>query len=135
MHELVFMGKTALLVEPIAYTLAVTFSKGAILYFFLRIFHTGTTRYITYAVAVIVTAHAIAAILVSLFQCRPLSLLWAIDRHGCTTNITMFFRWNSIPHVITDITMFILPIPQVWSLRTSVRVKVGITFTFLTASV
>ena len=135
MHNLEFLGKTGLLVEPILYTFAVTFSKGAILYFFLRIFRTGYARYITYALAVIITAHAIAATLVILVQCQPMSLLWAIRRSGCEVNITRFFHWNSIPNVITDVVMFVLAMPQIWTLRTSVQMKIGITITFLTASV
>ena len=135
MDKLVFLGKSALLISPIMYTLAVSFSKGAILYLYVRIFPRGPARYITYAIAAIIVLHSSISILITLFQCNPISLLWAIDRTGCKVNMELSFQWNSIPHIITDVLMFILPMPQIWALNTSLRMKIGLSITFVTASV
>jgi hypothetical protein len=132
--KVVFMGKNALLMMPIAYALAVAFSKGAILNLFLRLFHFGTTRVIAYVVAGIIVVHTIVTVFVAIFQCHPIHQLWTeIVRTDCI-NTQLFFEYTSLPNIITDLVMLIIPLPEIWRLNTTTRMKVGVTITLLTAS-
>jgi len=132
--SLALMGKFGLLIVPIFYALSAALSKEAILCFFLRVFLPGPARTITYITGVVVALHSLIYILFTLLECRPISLLWALRRDGCTIDINATFRWWSVPNVITDIVMFILPMPTVWTLKTSIQIKIGITITFVIAS-
>lgn len=130
-----FMGKNALLMLPIAYIISVALSKGVILQLYLRIFKFGYTRWVSYAVGVIVAIHAIIVIFITIFQCKPISALWKeIVRTNCV-NTQVFFEYSSFPNFITDIIMLVTPLPEIWRLNTSKNMKLGVTITFLTASV
>lgn len=128
------LGQIGLLLVPMLYTLSITLSKGAILCFFLRIFKLGPARIITYLTAAAIIIHGLIAILFMLLQCQPISLLWAPSHEDCSVDINAVFRGNAIPNVATDVVMLLLPIREVWKLRTSIQIKVGITFTFLVAT-
>jgi hypothetical protein len=44
------------------------------------------------------------------------------------------FRYGSIPNIVTDVMMLILPMPLIWSLHVSPKVKIGLLVTFLLGS-
>lgn len=41
------------------------------------------------------------------------------------------FRYGSIPNIVTDVPLLILPMPLVWKLHVSAKVKAGLFVTFL----
>jgi hypothetical protein len=44
------------------------------------------------------------------------------------------FRYGSIPNIVTDVVMLILPMPLIWGLHVSTKVKIGLLVTFLLGS-
>jgi hypothetical protein len=130
-----FMGMNELLIMPVIYSAAVALSKGAVLHLYLRIFRFGYIRWISVGVGVIITLHYIVVTFVIIFQCNPISSLWKdIVRTNCI-DTQLFFAWASVPNCITDAIMLITPLPEIWKLNTSKKMKVGLTITFFMASV
>ncbi|KAF2650264.1 hypothetical protein K491DRAFT_609137 [Lophiostoma macrostomum CBS 122681] len=133
--KIAFMGKNALLISPIVYALAVAFSKGVILNLFLRLFRFGMTRTIAYIVAGTVVVHTTVTVFFTIFQCHPIHELWTeIVRNDCI-DTQAFFEYTNLPNIVTDVVMLIIPLPEVWRLNTTRRMKLGVTITLLTASV
>lgn len=73
--------------------------------------------------------------LVTLFQCIPVNAFWdrfdtenpmAPEDFRCGVDVKMFFKGNSIPNIITDALIIILPIPYVWSLQLQRAQKVAL---------
>jgi hypothetical protein len=116
------------------YLFAVTFSKLAILDLYLHIFIDKFSRYTTYSIGLIVILSLIANFVTVLAQCRPVSFLWDPTGDGFCHDIQAHFTWASLPNIITDLVMLILPIPVIMKLYASWRVKVGILITFLVGS-
>jgi hypothetical protein len=134
-HKVKALGIDSLLVAPILYTFAICLSKFAILNLFLRIFTMGVARKLTYAIYLTVILQTIAFIFATIFQCSPISLLWTATTRGNCINTQALFMYSSIPNIITDLVMLVLPLPTIWKLKAATHVKVGVTLTLLTASV
>ena len=117
------------------YLIAVTLPKLCVLSVYLRIFTTKSYRRAVYILAAIITLNAVAGCLTGTLACQPLNYTWdkTIPGGHCI-NINAFYRWISLPNILTDLAMLILPIPLVWSLHTSTSRKIGLTITFLTGS-
>lgn len=73
--------------------------------------------------------------LVTLFQCIPVNAFWARfdtinpmapEDFTCGVDVKMFFKGNSIPNIITDVLIIVLPIPYVWSLQLQTPQKVAL---------
>ncbi len=133
-EELVLWAKCLVAMEWV-YGLAVMLPKLAILGFYLRIFVQKSFRRTVYVLIGIVISTFLATGLTAMFQCIPLQYVWdkAIPGGRCI-NVLAFYRWISLPNIITDALMLALPIPMVWKLNTSTGKKFGLTIGFLTGS-
>ncbi|APA06276.1 hypothetical protein sscle_01g010460 [Sclerotinia sclerotiorum 1980 UF-70] len=122
---------------PLVYSWAVAFPKLAILAMFLRIFTKGFYRNTVMVLATVSIALAFAVSLVSIFGCTPVSYFWdkAIPNGHYNFNPKDFYLWATLPNIITDVIMLILPQPMIWKLHATRSVKLGLSFTFLTGSV
>ncbi|KAK1951970.1 hypothetical protein LY78DRAFT_731711 [Colletotrichum sublineola] len=116
-----------LFISELAYTITLTTVKFSTLLFYWRIFNTRTSiRPRIWIMFGIVSSWCIAVLLVSIFQCIPTNAFW--DRYDpvnpmspteftCGVDVNKFFNGNSIPNIITDALVVMLPIPYVLSLQ------------------
>ncbi|KAF7860817.1 hypothetical protein EAF04_008335 [Stromatinia cepivora] len=125
------------IVMVILYSASVTFPKLSMLGLYLRIF-VGKRELVTaYITMGIVSASFLALILCALLQCAPLAYLWDKAGHpdGHCFDTGAFWRYGSLPNLITDLAMLVLPLPCIWRLKLSQKDKVGLLFTFITGSI
>lgn len=124
-----------LVASPILYSVAVCLPKLAILVIYLRVFIEKWQRVATYVLMGLVISVAVADVVAGGLQCVPLQYLWdkSIPGGSCY-NIPAFYRYDTLPNSITDFLMLLLPLPLVWQLKTSLRVKIGLMFTFAAGS-
>ena len=117
------------------YFFAVKIPKLAILALYLRLFTPRPYRLAVYALSAIVVLTGIATPIATLSLCRPFAYNWnqSIPGGKCA-NKNALYLWGSLPNIITDIAMLILPMPVVWWLHVSKKLKVGLTIAFLTGS-
>lgn len=132
--SIVWSSPTSFFLVPIHYTAALVASKGAILSLYLNIFPLGIELRITQGVAIIIIVHRLVGILMIIFQCNPVSNTWnTLFRPNCLDTRDLF-EYNCLPNVITNLIMLALPIPTVWSLNASKRLKVGLSIMLFMAS-
>ena len=134
-NKVVDWAKLLVAVEWI-YFAAVTLPKLSILSMYLRIFTTKPYRRSVYVLAVVLILNFIVGGLTGSLGCQPLAFFWnnSIPGGHCI-NITAFFRWISLPNILTDVIMLALPQPLIWTLKITRDQKIGLTLTFLTGSV
>lgn len=111
----------------IFYTLIICFAKFSILGFYWRIFGVDNTiKLPIYILGGVITGWGISVILVSIFQCKPISGFWNRNSPSTCVNNHAFFIGISVPNILTDILLLILPVPYIWKLRRGIAQKAGI---------
>ena len=117
------------------YLVAVTLPKIVILSLYLRIFPTEPYRSACYVIAGVLVASLMANLTVVSVICIPLKETWNPNIQGAhCINQDAFFRYSTLPNIITDLCMFVLPLPIIWRMSLSTRDKIGLTLTFCAGS-
>lgn len=118
------------------YLATVWISKMAICLLYLRLFPQKAVRVIVGAVGAVLVCTSIVCVIVNLAACRPFSTHWApppVQAVHCW-NKEAIFIWSTLPNIITDVIVLVLPLPIVWRLHTSTHMKGALTVTFLIGS-
>ncbi|KAI9655564.1 MAG: hypothetical protein M1821_005357 [Bathelium mastoideum] len=118
------------------YFTAIAAVKASLLYLYWRLFKYSQIRPLVWILAVIVACWYIAATLVGIFLCKPVSGFW--ERYSptnpthpdCSINSNEYFDGNAIPNIITDAAILILPLPFIWNLQLRRSQKVALTGIF-----
>jgi hypothetical protein len=133
-EKVVTWGKY-LLVLATLYFVTVNIPKLAVLALYRRLFPMRTVQITVYVLAGILVSGSIANTITSLAACEPFEANWnhAIPGAKCIDK-ERFFVWTSVPNILTDVIMLVLPLPIVWKLHNTKRIKVGLTLTFLVGS-
>ena len=136
-EKVVYWGRMSLIAVPVLYAPVVTFPKLVILAIYLRIFVDKPSRIVCYIVAIITIFACVINIPLSIWQCSPPAFVWdkTIEGGYCAVNVQGHLIWGSFPNIVTDLVILILPLPVIWRLHTSSRIKARLTITFLVGSV
>lgn len=113
-----------------------TLAKYSILAFYYRIFKVRSFRRLLVWVAVLCTCNVIAVDLTVIFQCHPIHHAWnrPVDgSNGHCINEDRFFIGSGSVNVFLNALVFILPMPLLWRLRTTVRQQIILTAIFTLA--
>lgn len=113
------------------YVAACLFPKLTILALYLRIFTGRIVRITAWVMIGVCTAHAVANIIASFTICQPFEYKWNKTINGHCANVLASYRYVSIPHILTDIVILVLPISSLYHLLMNKRKKVAIFLTFL----
>ncbi|KAF2965844.1 hypothetical protein GQX73_g7743 [Xylaria multiplex] len=108
--------------------------KLSILALYLRIFTDRKVRIGTWIAIGVAIAHAIANIIASFTICQPFEYKWNKTIHGHCANVIASYRYVSLPHILTDIAIFVLPLSSLYRLQISKRRRFGIFLTFVIGS-
>ena len=106
----------------------------AILTLYLKIFIGRVTRGLTWMMGVILAMFFFSGLILALALCRPYAFKWDKTIHGTCGDIMAGYRWISIPSLITDFFILVIPIPTIWKLQMNKYKKFGLFVTFLTGS-
>jgi hypothetical protein len=109
--------------------------KLAVISIYLGIFQDRVSRWCCWVVGLVLCVGPAVSVPMLAFQCRPVAYLHdkTIPGGRCW-NQALMFRYGSIPNIVTDVVMLILPMPLIWGLHVSFKVKIGLLFTFLLGS-
>ena len=107
----------------------------SILCLYLRIFGVNRPfRYCTWAVMFITFGYLFSNLWMQIFGCRPIAKYWIPDLPGhCILTLKADYGYGSL-NFITDLLIFVLPLPMVWRLQLSSRDKLGVLVTFIIGS-
>ena len=115
---------------------SVNLPKFAILSLYHRIFPSKNIRRAVWVNLAVLVCLTMATVIAGLAECTPFAANWYPDLRGAhCINKLAFYRYGSIPNILTDIAMLILPLKVVWNLQTSTRLKIGLIATFTAGSV
>lgn len=118
------------------YMAGVTFPKVAILVLYLRIFVERKVRIITWLVIGVVMSQWVATgIIASFLTCQPFAFKWdkSIPNGHCA-DTSAAYKYVSIPNILTDLAVAILPMSTLYRLQISRIRKIGVSLTFLAGS-
>ena len=117
--------------QLLIYVIAIVLPKLAILLFYLRIFPSSNFRLSVYFLAIFVISWAIGVEFSTIFQCTPISYAWTRKPPGGCINLLAFYRWVSLPNIISDVIMLVLPVHRVWKLQVTFKQKMALSGVFL----
>ncbi|KAH7016650.1 putative integral membrane protein [Macrophomina phaseolina] len=113
-------------IDESLYLASTALTKISILYFYLRIFPDRFFRGATLALVSSCMAYQIAFILVSVFQCRPISAAWEHwdgEHPGSCNNVNIQGWTCAVINIVLDVCILLLPMPQLSTLSMSLGRK------------
>lgn len=118
--------------NPILYGVATAFVKGSILALYISIFPQKNFQYWVSFVCLVNSLNAVAIVLVSCLQCRPLEALWnpAAAAGGKCIGFSNFSLFNTSFNFVLDVVILLSPLRLVMKLKLSTRKKVLLALNF-----
>lgn len=117
------------------YFVTVNIPKLAVLALYKRLFPMRWVQISVWVLAGILVCGSIANTIVSLAACEPFAANFDLKIPGAKCiDKEAFYVWTSVPNIVTDVVMLALPLPIVWKLHNTKRIKIALTFTFLVGS-
>jgi hypothetical protein len=110
----------------LSYSASAMFVKLSLLAFYLRLSPNRSFRVLTYIIIFISASFGISSILAAGLQCIPISMLWDATQPGHCINIDTFYFANAGIHILTEILIYVLPLPTLWKLHLPLRQKLGL---------
>ncbi|MCJ1350229.1 MAG: hypothetical protein MMC33_000210 [Icmadophila ericetorum] len=123
-----------LYIYEIIYGWAISAVKYSILFFYWRIFKVDTFRVPLYTMGVVCFAWFLAQEFGSIFKCIPASALWDSSVRGHCINLQQFILGVSVPNIVIDVALLVLPLPFVWGLQLNRSQKLAVSGIFLLGS-
>lgn len=120
------------------YALSVPFPKLAILCLYFRLFNGKLAKAVLYTTGMVIVGTSIFGVLSAFTNCRPFTSFWDTEHPPrCTMDPTAGMRFYSIPNIVTDAALLLIPIPALFKLNGdwSTRVGVGLTFVVSTLGI
>ncbi|XPS67844.1 hypothetical protein M3J09_000138 [Ascochyta lentis] len=112
------------------YDLALVTVKLGILAFYWRVFVHSIFRKIVLATAAFVIAWGIGITITLFLVCRPLNTYWDPDVKGTCLTIVTFTYFTNISNLISDIWIFLMPVPMIWHLQLQTKKKLLLSLIF-----
>ena len=109
--------------------------KMSILFLYLRIFNVNRSfRYCTWTVMFITFGYLFSNFCTQIFGCQPIAKYWKPQIPGhCILTLKADYVYAPL-NFITDLLIFILPLPMVWRLQLSPGDKLGVLVIFMIGS-
>ena len=106
--------------------------KFTILLLYLRLFDVHKPfRYATWTVMFLVFGYLSSNLLTLIFGCKPIDKYWEPTTPGHCIPSTKADLFYGSMNFITDVLIFVLPLPMVWRLKLSRENKLGVILVFM----
>ena len=105
--------------------------KLAILTFYYRVFITPAFRRVVLATIAFIVLWVLTITIVLALECRPIAKFWNPLTPGKCFNLVAFSYFTNISNLVTDVWIFLLPIPVIWRLQISNQQRLGLCCVFL----
>jgi hypothetical protein len=111
------------------YLSSLPLTKISILLFYLRIFPSRKIKLAVYVLIALNLGYLISFVLVSIWQCRPISLAWTRwdgEHAGSCNNINLQGWTSAAFNIVLDVCTLALPLPELYALKMSARKKLQV---------
>ena len=117
------------------YVLSLMGYRFAIMLLYLRIYGINRRfRYCVYATMFIVFGYLFSNLLTEFLGCTPVQKTWKSKLPGhCIDGIKADYGYGTL-HCLSDLIIFVLPIPMIWMTQLKLREKIGIMVIFMFGS-
>lgn len=105
------------------YDIALMMTKLSILAFYYRVFVVPLFRKIVLATAAFIIAWGVGITVTLALACRPIAAFWDGTVKGKCLNLVTFTYFTNISNLITDIWIFLMPVPTIWHLQLQTKKK------------
>ena len=120
-----------LFIAELIYNTGLTVVKLSVLLFYARVFRiVFVYRIIFWIVAFLIVGWGIAINFVAIFVCNPVPRYWDQTIPGKCLNDGKAFLGTTIPNIVIDFILLILPMPMLWRLQTKISSKVALVGVF-----
>ncbi|KAK4032008.1 hypothetical protein C8A01DRAFT_20855 [Parachaetomium inaequale] len=117
-------------VSIVMYCAALLFIKLTFLFQYYRVLAVQKMRNVYIASIIIVGGWALSQVLVSIFICTPIAGFWDSSIKATCVPTTTQWYVNAAGNLITDVVVFALPLPAIWSLNLRKPSKIVLLFIF-----
>ncbi|KAI3401674.1 hypothetical protein diail_9338 [Diaporthe ilicicola] len=117
----------------IMYMVALGLTKVAMLLLYLKVFPGQTFRRICFVMVAICLAYIISTSLATIFNCTPVSYNWTSwtgETKGHCFSFNTFAWAQSSLNIVLDLTIILLPIPQLWKLNMGKKKRIQLVLMF-----
>ncbi|KAK1146140.1 hypothetical protein N8T08_003229 [Aspergillus melleus] len=113
------------------YIVAMLFVKMSLLWFYLRLDRRRRMRWTVYCLMVFVIGISVSSFFVLAFSCYPPAMFWDVEgtvKGKCMSpgSQQAFYDANGILNIVTDIFIYLTPIPMLWGVKISGRKKTAL---------
>jgi hypothetical protein len=112
----------------IFYVLGPPSVKLALLFLYRRVFEHSSFRRIVNGMILLISVWAIIMTFLAIFNCKPISAFWTTE--GTCLNFKQFAIGYAIVNIITDFTVWLMPIPRVWKIQLPKSQKIALSLIF-----
>lgn len=113
-------------ISIVLYNASLTAIKTTFLLQYFRILGTGVMRTIIIVAFFLIGLWSVSQLLVVVFTCSPIPKFWAPDMEGkCIPNLP-FWYINAAGNIVTDVAVFLLPLPALSRLNLRRGQKLGL---------
>jgi hypothetical protein len=117
------------------YVLSVPFPKLAILCLYFRLFNGKAARYMLYATGLAIIGTSVFGLISAFTNCRPFASFWDISHpRRCSIDPTAAMRFYSIPNIVTDAALLLIPLPALFKLHGGRWERLGVGLTFIVST-
>ncbi|KAF8855779.1 hypothetical protein BDZ45DRAFT_746064 [Acephala macrosclerotiorum] len=114
----------------LCYNMSLTLTKISIVLQYLRVFVGPRIRYACRSTIGFIIIYGIWTIVSGIFTCVPVAAFWDLNIHGhCIAHKFLWF-FNAAMNIVTDLTILILPMPVLSTLKLPLKQKVGLMMIF-----
>ena len=118
----------------VVYKFLIMFTKLSFLVLYLRLFPNKTLRVFTWAMIWFIVLASVASGIVTVVQCVPINKAWNKNIAGGCVNNTIFWYTHAAFNTVTDIIIYVMPIPQILQLQLPPTQKWGLVLVFATGA-
>jgi hypothetical protein len=115
------------------YWVTISVSKLAVCVLYRSLFPQRTVFIALCVTAFILISTSLATFIATLAACRPFSANWGslqVQKAYCIDK-ELLYVWGTFPNIVTDVILLIIPLPIIWNLHASRKIKWALSVTFV----
>ncbi|TRX94307.1 hypothetical protein FHL15_004774 [Xylaria flabelliformis] len=115
------------------YWVTISISKLAVCLLYRSLFPQRAVFVTLCITATILISTSLATFIATLAACRPFSANWGsleVQNAHCINKESLYV-WGTFPNIVTDVLLLVIPLPIVWKLQATKKVKWALSVTFV----
>lgn len=121
-------------VQDWSYLPSIMLSRTSVVLLYLRVLDKRRTWYLGWGVIAFLVGNCVAFLITANIECTPLKHTWDKSIPGQCFNVELWWKLSSLPNIVSDVAILILPVGTIWHLKATRAKKNVIGLVCLTGS-